>query len=128
MTRSHRRAVLEGAPRALSRTCTVREAADLLGLLGPEPPATGETFAERARGLVKQLAAARSRRAGDAADDVPDPIGAPLEVHQQVGELVTEAVVPVLDRLVALRVTPADGQTRAGHRPDQAPPRLHLAS
>jgi protein-tyrosine-phosphatase len=128
MTRSHRRAVLKAAPRALSRTFTLREAADLVGLLGEDVSVAGESFAERARDLVKQLAVARSRRSSEAADDVPDPIGEPLEVHQQVGELITEALVPILDRLVALRSAPSIEEPTADDGPDEAPPRLHLVS
>jgi protein-tyrosine phosphatase len=128
MTRSHRRAVLKAAPRALSRTFTVREAADLVGLLGTDVQVPGESFAERARALVKQLAAARSRRASGDADDVPDPIGEPLEVHQQVGELIAEALVPLLSRFVALRVPEATTEESADDGPDEAPPRLHLVS
>jgi protein-tyrosine phosphatase len=128
MTRSHRRAVLKAAPRALSRTFTLREAADLVALLGDHASPAGESFADRARDLVKQLAAARSRRSSDAADDVPDPIGEPLEVHQQVGELIAEALVPLFSRFVALRVPEATTEESADDGPDEAPPRLHLVS
>ena len=102
MTRTHRRLVLAAAPRALSRTFTLREAADLVRLVGDvEQPADG-TFAERCRSLVKAMAAARSRRASDAADDIADPIGRPLEFHEQVGEEIAGALLPLLGRLVSL--------------------------
>src|SRR3954471_20606899 len=55
MTRSHRRDVLHHAPRALSRTFTLREAADLVAQQGDGP--AGDDFPERARGLVKAMAA-----------------------------------------------------------------------
>jgi protein-tyrosine phosphatase len=112
LTRSHRRAVLKGAPRALSRTFTLREAGDLAALLGDDVELTGETFADRCRSLVKQLAAARPRRSSDAADDVPDPIGAPLAVHQEMGERIAESLIPLLDRLVAAR-TPSGSPVRS---------------
>jgi protein-tyrosine phosphatase len=134
MTRAHRRAVLKAAPRALSRTFTLREAADLLAILEEGADLHRGAFADRARDLVKQLAAARGRRTGRAAADVPDPIGVPLEVPQQVGDLVTEALVPVLDKLVSAYGGSA-GDAPAGSNgpgadagPDAAPRRLHLAS
>jgi protein-tyrosine-phosphatase len=106
MTRSHRRAVLTMAPRALARTFTLREAADLVRLVGDDATVPGETFAERCRGLVKQLAAARSKRSAGAADDVLDPIGEPAQVHQQAGELIAESLIPLLNRLASLRTGP----------------------
>jgi protein-tyrosine-phosphatase len=101
MTRGHRSRVLEGAPRALQRTFTLREAADLLALVEDEVPA-GEDFPERARALVQQMAAARSRRHSGADDDVRDPIGRPVEVHQEAGEAIVAALLPVLGRIVGL--------------------------
>jgi protein-tyrosine phosphatase len=103
LTRSHRRAVLEAAPRALSRTFTLREAAALIELLGDGADLTADTHADRCRALVKAMAAARSKRTGDAADDIADPIGQPIEVHQQVGEAITEALLPLLEALISLR-------------------------
>jgi protein-tyrosine phosphatase len=101
MTRAHRQAVLGMAPRALARTFTLREAADLVGLLdGVEPP--GDALGERARGLVRAMAEARSRR-GASDDDVPDPVNRPVEVHEEVGVLIAETLLPVLGRIVDLR-------------------------
>ena len=102
MTRAHRREVLKVAPRALSRTFTLREAADLLQLVGDDVDLHGENLAERARTLVRAMGSARSRRQGGPEDDIPDPIGQPVEVHQEVGEAVAAALVVVLDRLVAV--------------------------
>ena len=103
MTRAHRREVLTVAPRALSRTFTLREAADLVQLIGDDVDLPGEDLAERARTLVRAMGAARSRRQGGAEDDdIPDPIGQPVEVHQEVGEAVAAALVVVLDRIVAV--------------------------
>ncbi len=102
MTRAHRREVLKVAPRALSRTFTLREAADLLQLVGNDVEFPGENLAERARALVRVMGTARSRRQSRFEDDdIPDPIGQPLEVHQEVGEAVAAALVVVLDRIIA---------------------------
>jgi protein-tyrosine phosphatase len=103
MTQQHRRDVLRGAPRALSRTFTLREAADLVQLVGEDVDLPGDGPAERARSLVRELAAARSRRQSRADDDIRDPIGLPAEVHEEVGDAVAAALVPVLARIVAVR-------------------------
>jgi protein-tyrosine phosphatase len=102
MTRGHRRDVLSLAPRALARTFTLREAADLLALLGQDVELLGETWVERGRALVKALSTARSGRQSSSADDIRDPIQQPLEVHQEVGDAIVEALLPLLARIVAL--------------------------
>ncbi len=107
MTRQHRRDVLRGAPRALSRTFTLREAADLVELVGEDADVPGDGLAERARTLVTELAAARSRRQSSADDDIRDPIGQPAEVHAEVGDAVAGALIPVLARIAALRTADA---------------------
>jgi hypothetical protein len=35
-------------------------------------------------------------------DDVPDPIGRPLDAHGEAGELIVEAFLPLLARLASL--------------------------
>jgi protein-tyrosine phosphatase len=100
MTRQHRRVVLQMAPRALNKTFTLREAADVAAHVHGD--ALGSTFSERARDLVRQLATSRSRRTHED-DDVPDPINQPLDVHQEAGELIAGALIPLLDRIAALR-------------------------
>lgn len=107
MTRVHRREVLRAAPRALQRTFTLREAAHLLELLDPGAVPPGEDLPARARGLVKDMAAARSRRHGGEDDDVPDPIGRPLEAHEEAGELIVGSLIPVLGRIADLAPAPA---------------------
>lgn len=102
MTRHHRQAVLEMAPRALNRTYTLREAAELLGGMGDGPHLEGGSFAERAEALVRELAVVRGGRASRRDDDIRDPIGQPLDVHQEVGEAVAEALLPVLERFTDL--------------------------
>ncbi len=112
MTRAHRREVLRLAPRALSRTFTLREAGHLVGLTGADVDLPGETLAERARALVRHVHAARSHHQGSEADDVRDPIGLPAEVHLEAGEAIAEALVPLLARIAAL----------AAPRPDSGAP------
>jgi protein-tyrosine-phosphatase len=112
MTRPHRRSVLHLAPRALGRTFVLREAADLLDLLDEEREFPGDNLADRARSLVRAMAEARSHRHGGPEDDVPDPIGCPLETHQEAGDLIVSALLPLLARLAALR---------EGRPPQQAP-------
>jgi low molecular weight protein-tyrosine phosphatase len=113
LTRGHRRDVLTLAPRALARTFTLREAADLVSLLGDVEPA-GETLAERARALVKDMAAARSRRESSSADDVADPIGQPLEAHQEAGDAIVAALLPLLGRIADLSGADAGRAAQTG--------------
>ena len=104
MTREHRRSALELAPRALTRTFTLLEAADLLRGVDPaSAAASGPDFQEQVRALVRNLAAGRAGRSSGPADDVPDPIGRPVEVHQAVGELIAEGLLPLLRALASLR-------------------------
>lgn len=120
LTRSHRRAVLKAAPRALQRTFTVREAAELAALVPAAVVLEGDDLAERCRALVKKMAGARSRRPTDAGDDIADPIGRPLEVHQEVADVIAESLIPLLTRLATLR--PA----AAGEEPDEGDGKPHL--
>jgi protein-tyrosine-phosphatase len=101
MTRAHRREVLRLAPRGLARTFTLREAADLLRLLGEWEP-DGDRSGERARSLVKALADARPRHTADDNDDVPDPISGPVEAHEESGELIVSTLLPLLARIAAM--------------------------
>ena len=100
MTRAHRRSVLEESPRSLSKTFTLIEASDLLERMASGAPADGS--AEDARALVAAMAAARSRRQAGDADDIPDPIGRPVEAHQAAGDAIAAALLPVLGRFAAL--------------------------
>ena len=110
MTRAHRGEVLEVAPRALSRTYSLREAAAILDLTDERIDLPLGAPAERGRALVQALAAGRSRRRSGADDDVPDPIGLPLEVHQEVGEVIAATLLPLLHRLVGPRPPASSGQ------------------
>ncbi|WP_369255664.1 arsenate reductase/protein-tyrosine-phosphatase family protein [Geodermatophilus amargosae] len=109
MTRAQRREVLELAPRVLSRTFTLREAADLVRSIDDDVDrSAGDGLADQARMLVRRLHAARSRRQGGPGDDVRDPIGLPPEVHQETGEAVAAALLPLLERIVGLACTSDD--------------------
>lgn len=112
LTRAHRRRVLELAPRALARTFTLREAADLVRLLG-EVDVPGEGLAERARALVREMNGARARRQAGPGDDVRDPVGLPVEVHEEVGQAIAEALVPLLARIADLSGPAATGDPDA---------------
>ena len=106
MTRRHRRAVLKTAPRAMFRTYTLREAAELLdGVdLRALPPAS--SLAERAAALVAALGAQRAtRRADQETDDVLDPMGHAAAVHQQVGDQILAALTPLLRALCDVGAT-----------------------
>src|SRR3954453_11743193 len=113
MTRPHRRDVLALAPRALARTFTLREAADLLASLPDGAQPTGDSPGERLRGLVKALADARCRRTADdgGGDDVPDPVNRPLEVHEEAGDLIAGALLPILHRIADLVTAGPVGRT-----------------
>ncbi|WP_172442581.1 hypothetical protein [Geodermatophilus sabuli] len=98
MTRRHRRSTLELTPRGLRRTFTVNEAADLLrsaDLSGLDrlPPEA------RTRELGIRLDAQRKWRASSGDDDIEDPIGRRLPVHQQVANTIAAALRPLTDVL-----------------------------
>ena len=121
MTRAHRREVLEIVPRGLSRTFTLREAADLLELLGTELQLEGQDTFERLRALVEEMAAARGRRESRAEDDIRDPIGQPVDVHQDVGEAIADALLVVLDRLADVVASGPMGSVGPVVTPEPAP-------
>jgi protein-tyrosine phosphatase len=102
LTRSHRRSVLKMAPRGLSRTFTLLEAADLAGMVPRDAELPGDTFAERCRSLVREMAAARARRSSDLRDDIPDPIREPITFHEQVGDVIADAVARLFGHIVDL--------------------------
>ncbi|MCV2491123.1 hypothetical protein OF117_17375 [Geodermatophilus sp. YIM 151500] len=112
LTREHRRAVLQQAPRALARTFTLLEAADLASLV-PDGPALlpGAPLPDRWRALVKQMAIARARRPNDGRrDDVPDPLGQSAAFHEEVGQIIADGVVRLFGRFADL--APAPGGRR----------------
>ena len=93
-TRRQRRLVLEMAPRALRRTFTLREAADLLsevdldGLRPLSPTA-------RARELAVRLDARRGYRRVSQEDDILDPIGRRQAVHDETAKAIATALRPL---------------------------------
>jgi protein-tyrosine-phosphatase len=102
LTRSHRRSVLQRAPRGLARTFTLLEAADLAVRVPLETEFAEASLAARCRSLVREMAAGRMRRASDARDDIPDPFGQPASVHQDVGQLIADATVRLFGRFTDL--------------------------
>lgn len=102
LTRAHRRAALKRAPRGLSRTFTLLEAAGLASLVPADADLEGATFADRCRSLVREMAKARARRASDAYDDIPDPMGQPADFHEEIGDVIAEGVVRLFSRFVEL--------------------------
>jgi len=99
MTREHRRLALTLDPRALSRTFTLLEAADLVRLLAERPAGGAVAPAGELRTPAQDLADARAlRRSGD--DDVLDPIGQAPDVHQDVVGTISAALQPVVQFLL----------------------------
>ena len=83
MTREHRDAVLEIAPRQLRRTFTLTEAAELVTQFDPAD--------------VSELASRRSQLRADQIPDVPDPIGQDPEVFDRIGAQIAELVAPIME-------------------------------
>jgi len=48
------------------------------------------------------MALARNRRVSNVADDIRDPIGQPIDIHEEVGEAIADALIPVLARFAEL--------------------------
>nr|WP_158545962.1 low molecular weight phosphatase family protein [Blastococcus sp. TF02A-30] len=116
MTAQHREAVLTLDPRALRKTFTLREAAELCRGLPPHrlaavPPS------ERGSALAGRLAAARgAHRVPD--QDIDDPIDGPAQVHQRVVDDVAAALRTLLVG-IARQVRPEAHETV---RIDRLPP------
>lgn len=83
MTRQHRDAVLEIAPRQLKRTFTLTEAAALTTGFAPDS--------------LADLAALRPHLRAEQVADVPDPIGQSPDVFDRVGAQIAGLVRPVAD-------------------------------
>ena len=83
MTKAHRDAVLELAPRQLHRTFTLSEAARL----------ASECSARN----VADLAALRPHLAGHEQSDVLDPVGQSAEYFSMVGSQIAALLPPILD-------------------------------
>ena len=100
MSRRHRHTLLKHAPRALRWTFTLPEAASLLELVETRGIET-LPLPDRAQELALRLNAARARRRSSREDDVPDPIGRPLEEHRQVAEQIKTCLDPLMKVLLA---------------------------
>lgn len=83
MTSAHRDIILEAAPRQLSRTFTLTEAARLASM------DAADTLAD--------LAALRRHLTADEMADIPDPIGQRPEVFAAVGSRIAELLPPILE-------------------------------
>lgn len=82
MTRAHRDAVLELAPRQLHKTFTLIEAARLASDFDAQH--------------VRDLAALRAQVSARELNDIPDPIGRDPDFFAEVGAHITEALRPIL--------------------------------
>ena len=60
------------------------------------------------------LTDARSWRPVGVDDDVPDPVDRPMEAHEEAGELIAGALVPLLRRVVDLRQVRSAGTADGG--------------
>ncbi len=83
MTREHRDAVLEQAPRQLRRTFTLVEAARLVSDFGARE--------------IPDLAALRPQLPSNEPVDVPDPIGQDADVFRSVGSMIAELMPPLME-------------------------------
>ena len=83
MTRAHRDAVLELAPRQLNRTFTLSEAARLVSDCGAR--------------VIADLAALRPQLASHEVADIPDPIGQSKEFYATVGSQIAQLLPPILE-------------------------------
>lgn len=107
MTRRHRAAVLELAPRMMSRTFTLREAASLLAAVDAAGLADEPDVNARGKHLVAalgQLRAARVVNRNGLRDDIADPIGKSVETFQRVGDAISESLLPLLNALAGTGV------------------------
>lgn len=104
-TREHRSAVVQLVPGAVRRTFTLLELARVLDRLPPRSPAHHTPPLDRMRDAVAWAAQNRSHAGGAlGADDLEDPLGAPLEVYRERAQQIDAAVPRVL---TLLRGTPS---------------------
>ena len=83
MTGAHRDIVLEMAPRQLSRTFTLTEAARLASMQGAK--------------TLGDFAALRPHLTASDTADIPDPIGQSLKVFEAIGAQIAELLPPILE-------------------------------
>ena len=92
LTRAHRDAVLELAPRQLKRTFTLAEASRLVSEFGARN--------------VNDLAVLRPQLRQDEATDIPDPIGQDPEFFNRIGVTIAESLRPVMELFRESQTTP----------------------
>ena len=92
LTRAHRDAVLELAPRQLKRTFTLAEASRLVSEFGARS--------------VDDLAVLRPQLRQDDATDIPDPIGRDPEFFNRIGVTIAESLRPVMELFRESQTTP----------------------
>ena len=92
LTRAHRDAVLELAPRQLKRTFTLAEASRLVSEFGARN--------------VNDLAALRPQLRQDDATDIADPIGQDPEFFNRIGVTIAESLRPVMELFRESQTTP----------------------
>ncbi|MCV6978711.1 low molecular weight phosphatase family protein [Mycolicibacterium pulveris] len=85
MTRAHRDAVLELAPRQLHRTFTLGVASQLVSELGAQ--------------TIGDLAVLRPQLSGEDQFDIPDPIGQSADFHAMVGSQIASFLPPIIELL-----------------------------
>lgn len=124
MSRRHRHNLLKHDPLALRRTFTLPEAVDLAEMADlqdvPLMP-----LGERAREMAFRLNAARSHRRASPSDDVPDPIGRPLDEHRRVADQIAGCLEPLMDALLAPDVQHARSNPELGRPMPPLPPLPH---
>lgn len=111
-TREHRSRAVNLAPAAVRRSFTVLELERIVRAIGAVPHATtsGTTLADRARAAVawaSQMRGSVPRPASASDDDVPDPLGKPIEFYRARADEVTGALEQIVPFLLGLR----DGTT-----------------
>jgi len=94
MTRAHRDAVLELAPRQLHRTFTLGEAARIIAMYEV--------------GTVSELASRRAHLSPSQALEVADPMGQGPEFHAKIGAQIAEMLDPILEFCRDSSVSTAD--------------------
>jgi hypothetical protein len=67
------------------------------------------------------MADARGGRRVSAQDDIPDPMGRPLKVHQETGERIADAMLLVLGHLVGSRRDLGRPSAHAATQPELRP-------
>ena len=99
MTRAHRDAVLELAPRKLVKTFTLIEAARLISDCNAK--------------TIKDLSTLRPQLAAHKVPDVLDPIGQDADVSSRVGSQIAELLTPILELCRRSTAPTLEGQTEA---------------